>query len=86
MKAPEGKKFVIVFTMPSGKRYVAGGIDGKFALIPITPEGQLKGILGWDDSFGASQWLKELKNSVTEKQWETYWSMRPDLKLVSLQN
>lgn len=86
MLAEPGTKFIVVFTLPSGKQMAGGGRDGKFALVEIPKTGMMNGILAWDDSKEVGAWIKSFRAKVGQVEWEKWWIMRPALGRVRLSN
>lgn len=73
------RKYILQFTLPSGQRMAATGIEGKFALTPIF-ENKVKGlILVWDTPAEVHQFVKELRKTAPPEEFEKLWKMHPDV-------
>jgi hypothetical protein len=84
MMAKPGCMYVLTFTFPSGNRYAAGEVDGKFAFVEIPPDGRLRGVLAWKDIVEFEMWLSNFKTNIGEVKWSNLMTLRPEIGQVKI--
>lgn len=82
--AKPGFKFVLVFTLPSGSKFVAGDNDGFFALIPIS-DGIVRGAIAWDCTDDVVKWIEVFKKENGAEAWKKIMrELNPEIGQVKL--
>lgn len=80
-KESSSRKYILEFTMPSGNKMAATGIEGKFALSPISENGAKGTFLVWDTPQEIHEFLAHLKAQGSPF-FKRIMMLRPEIKKV----
>lgn len=77
-------KWVIVFVLPSGNKFVASILNDSFALVPIAPDASFKGGASWKTQEKACQWLHAFLKKLEPKDRQKLVGMNPKILPVKV--
>lgn len=77
------KRYLLVFTFPSGTKYAATVAKNRFAFTPITSDGKVNGAMSWDFPEEAMGFLKRLLEQMSEEQRKSLASLKPQVVPLS---
>lgn len=69
-------KWTIVFTFPSGSKFVASHSNGMFGMVPII-KGSCKGAFGFDTRDEAVEWFKSFLKSIGPEESAKFKPLKP---------
>lgn len=82
--SPLGRKYILMFTMPDGRKMIASRSGNHFALATMPEMGEMApGFLAWDDPKDISIFMKSLREKNPEK-YPAILKLRPTIQPIRI--